>query len=151
MGGPAGNYHFMWLLPDKVTLEASLHENQKIIDKIKADIPTYHNRALRKHLISQFGHVSKQSNLALLREFYCQATGDQSASLTTAEKELDAHLHEALEWKMLTQLLICESNGSRSDKYKVFWECLQWLLQESTAVHECRHGNGNVTCMAWHG
>ena len=97
MGGPAGNYHFMWLFPDKDTLEASLHENQKIIDKIKADVPTYHNRALRKHLISQFGHISKQSNLALLREFYIQATGDQSASLTTADKELDARLCEALE------------------------------------------------------
>ena len=103
----------MWLLPDKVTLEASLHENQKIIDKIKADIPTYHNRALRKHLISQFGHVSKQSNLALLREFYCQATGDQSASLTTAEKELDARLREALEMEDADIIVdLRENNGS---------------------------------------
>ena len=147
MGGPAGNYHFMWLLPDKVTLEASLHENQKIIDKIKADVPTYHNRALRKHLISQFGHISKQSNLALLREFYRQATGDQSASLTTAEKELDARLREALEMEDADIIVdLRENNGSQSDKYKVFWECLQRYLQESTAVHERRHGN--VTYMA---
>ena len=67
VGGLASNYHFMWLPSNKVTLEASLHENQKIIDKTKADVPTNHNRALRKHLISQFGHVSKQSNLAFLR------------------------------------------------------------------------------------
>ena len=40
-----GNYHFIWLLPDKVTMEASLHKNQKIIDKIKAEVPTYDNRA----------------------------------------------------------------------------------------------------------
>ena len=42
-GGPVSNYHFIWLLPDEVTLETSLYENQKIIDKIKADAPTYHN------------------------------------------------------------------------------------------------------------
>ena len=29
VGGPVGNYYFIWLLPEEVTLEASLHENQK--------------------------------------------------------------------------------------------------------------------------
>lgn len=147
LGGPVGNYHFIWLLPDEVTLEASLHENQKIIDKIKADVPTYHNRALRKHLISQFGRISQQSNLAILREFYRQATGDQSASLTTAEKELDERLREALEMEDTDIIVdLRENNGSQSDEYKVFWECLQSFLRDSTAVHERRHGI--VTYMA---
>ena len=147
VGGPVGNYHFIWLLPDEVTLEASLHENQKIIDKIKADVPTYHNRALRKHLISQFGRISQQSNLAILREFYRQATGDQSASLTTAEKELDEHLREALEMEDTDIIVdLRENNGSQSDEYKVFWECLQSFLRDSTAVHERRHSI--VTYMA---
>ena len=138
-GGPVGNYHFIWLLPDEVTLEASLHENQKIIDKIKADAPIYHNRALRKHLVSQFGRISKQSNLALLREFYRQATGDQSASLTTAEEQLDSRLREALEMEDADIIVdLRENNGSHSDKYEEFWKCLQIFLQESTAVHERR-------------
>ena len=68
---------------------------------------------MRKHLISQFGHISKQSNLALLREFYRQATGDQSASLTTAEKELDARLREALEMEDADIIVdLRENNGS---------------------------------------
>ena len=135
MGGPIGNYHFIWLLPAQVTLEASLHENQKIIDKIKTDVPIYHNRALRKHLISQFGRISGQSNLAILCEFYRQATGDrdQSASLTTAEKELDERLREALEMEDADIVIdLRENNGSHSDKFKVFWECLQRFLQDST-------------------
>ena len=41
VGGPVSNYHFVWILPEKVTLEASLHENQKIIDKIKSDMPRH--------------------------------------------------------------------------------------------------------------
>ena len=148
VGGPVGNYHFVWILPEKVTLEASLHENQKIIDKIKSDAPTYyHNRALRKHLISQFGRISKSSNLATLREFYRQATGDQSASLTTAEEELDARLREALEMEDADVIVdLRENNGSQSDKYKVFWECLATYLRDATAVHERRHGS--VTYMA---
>ena len=145
MGGPAALY----VATPKVTLEASLHENQKIIDKIKADVPTYHNRALRKHLISQLGHISKQSNFALLCEFYRQATGDQSTSLTTAEKELDARLREALEMEDADIIVdLRENNGSRSDKYKVFWECLQRFLQESTAVHERRQSDVTYTAKA---
>ena len=55
VGGPMGNYHFIWCIPDNVSLEASLSENQKIITSIQASAPVYHQRALRRHLISQFG------------------------------------------------------------------------------------------------
>ena len=89
VGGPLGNYHFVWRLPEEVTLEDSLQEIRKIIEQIKENAPKYHSRALRKHLITQFGRISHSCNLALLREFYRQATGDQSSSLTTAEEEMD--------------------------------------------------------------
>ena len=95
IGGPVGNYLFVWPLPEHVTLEASLSENQKVISQIRANVPIYHHLALRK-LISKFGRIPPKTNLATLREFYRVATGDQSASLTTAEEELDEILREAL-------------------------------------------------------
>ena len=52
IGGPVGNYLFVWPLPEHVTLEASLCENQKVISQIQADVPQYHHRALKKKLIS---------------------------------------------------------------------------------------------------
>ena len=61
-----GNYHFVWQLPDKVSMEVALCENQKLIANIQSAAPTYHHRALRQHLISLFGRTSHSSNLALL-------------------------------------------------------------------------------------
>ncbi len=89
IGGPVGNYLFIWPLPEHVTLEASLSENHKVISQIQANVPHYHHRALRKKLISKFGRISPKTSVATLRDFYRVATGDQSASLTTAEEELD--------------------------------------------------------------
>ena len=97
IGGPIGNYLFLEPLPDRVTMEAALHENQKIITQIQNDVPIYHRRAFRRQLISAFGRISPKTNLATFREFYCAAIGDKSSSLTTAESEIDQRLHEALE------------------------------------------------------
>ena len=89
IGGPVGNYLFVWPIPEHVTLEAALSENQKVISQIQSDVPVYHCRELRKKLIAKFGQISPKTNVATLREFYRAATGDQSASLTTTEEELD--------------------------------------------------------------
>ena len=58
IGGPVGNYHFVWQLPDKVSMEAALCENQKLIANIQSAAPTYHHRALRQHLIPLFENFS---------------------------------------------------------------------------------------------
>ena len=122
-----GNYHFIWLLPDEATLEASLHENPKIIDKIKANAPQASSNDA-----SGFSYFKP-------REFYRQATGDQSASLTTAEEQLDSRVLEALEMEDADIIVdLRENNGSHSDKYEEFWKCLKIFLQKSTAVHERR-------------
>ena len=42
IGGPISNYLFLWSLPDHVTMEAALHENQKVITQIQNDAPIYH-------------------------------------------------------------------------------------------------------------
>ena len=91
--------------------------------------------------------ISRSSNFSLLQEFYRQATGDQSASLTTSEKELDERLHEALKIEDPDLLIdLRENNGRKGDKYASFWEKMKLYLNESTAVQDCRHGL--VTYMA---
>ena len=123
LGGSVGNYLFIWPIPKHVTMEAALSENQKVISQIQADVPAYHHRALRKKLISKFGRLSHKTSLANLREFYRVVTGDQTASLTTAEEEIDARLREALEMKDPDLILdLRGQNKGHSDKFAVFWE-----------------------------
>ena len=62
VGGPVGNYLFIWPIQDHVTLEAALNENQKIISQIQSDVPVYHRRTLRKKLISKFGRISPKTS-----------------------------------------------------------------------------------------
>lgn len=147
VGGPVGNYLFLWSLPPHVTMEAAMQENHLLIAKVQADAPAYHHRYLRKQLISKFGLISRSSNLSLLREFYRQATGDQSASLTTTEKEMDARLREALEMEDPELLIdLRGNNGCKGNRFESFWEKMKIYLNESTAVQDRRHGL--VTYMA---
>ena len=43
VGGSLGNYHFVWCLPDEVSLEDLLQQNQKIIE---ANAPVYHSQLI---------------------------------------------------------------------------------------------------------
>ena len=141
IGGPIGNYLFLWPLPAYVTMEAALNENQKVIAQIQKDVPTYHRRAFRRKLISAFGRISPKTNLATFREFYRAATGDLSSSLTTAENEIDKRLREAIEMEDPDVIVdLRELNKGHSSKFTNFWEKMKVFLNESSAVHERRHG-----------
>ena len=147
IGGPVGNYLSVWPIPEHVTLEAALSENPKVISQIQSDVPVYHRRELRKKLIAKFGRISPKTNVATLREFYRAATGDQSASLTTAEEELNERLREALEMEDPDLIVnLRELNKGHSNKFAVFWEKMRIYLNETSAVHERRHGE--ITYMA---
>ena len=82
-----------------------------------------------------------------LGEFYRAATGDQSASLTTAEEELDERLRKFLEMEDPDLIVdLRELNKGHSNKFAVFWEKMRIYLNETSAVHERRHGE--ITYMA---
>ena len=69
------------------------------------------------------------------------ATGDQSANLTTAEEEPDQRLREALEMEDADLVVdLRESNKLHCNKFSVFWEKMKVYLDESTSVHERKHG-----------
>ena len=141
IGGPVGNHLFLWPLPDHVTMEAALNENQKVITLIQKDTPVFHRRAFRRKLISAFGRISPKTNLATFREFYRAATGDQTSRLTTAESEIDERLREAVEMEDVDVIVdLRELNKGRSSKFTGFWDKMKVFLNESSAVHERRHG-----------
>ena len=147
VGGPIGNYLFVWPLPPQVTLEAALVENQKVISQIQSSVPVYYRRALRNKLISKFGRISSRTCLADLREFYRVATGDCSAGVTTTQGEIDNRLREALEMEDPDFVVdLRELNTSHSNRFSTFWEKMRIFLNESSTVHERRHGE--VTYMA---
>ena len=77
-------------------------------------------------------------------EFY---QAEQSASLTTAEEELDERLCEALEMEDPDLIIdLRELNKGHSSKFAVFWEKMRVYLNEASAVHERQHGE--ITYMA---
>ena len=41
------NYHYLWKIPEGVTIESATNENLRIINQIKEELPLYHSCALR--------------------------------------------------------------------------------------------------------
>ena len=73
----------------------------------------------------------RSSNLSLLKECYRQATGDQSASVTTTESELDVRLSEALEMEDPDLLIDLRENiGHKGNKFASFWEKMAAYLND---------------------
>ena len=75
-----GNYHFLWRIPDSVTLEASTPENVRIISDIKASLPTYHSHALRREFVNKYGTVAGIKS-HVLHQIYRELTGKYGVSL----------------------------------------------------------------------
>ena len=70
-----------------------------------------------------------------------------TASLTTAEEELDERLREALQMEDPDLMVdLCELNKGHSDKFALLWEKMKVYLNDSSAVHEWWHSE--VTYMA---
>ena len=139
--GRVGKYLFVWPLPGLVTLEAALNDNQRVASNLQEGLPVYHRRALIRQLVFKFGRILTKTNLATLREFFLVATGDQLANLTTAEKELDQRQREALEMEDVDLVVdLRELKKLHCNTFSVFWEKMKVYVDESTSVHERRHG-----------
>ena len=75
-GSNIGNYRFLWRIPEHVTMENTLAENQRVVTKILQDLPTYHTRCMRQEFISKFGRISPTTKPVVLREIYRELTGE---------------------------------------------------------------------------
>ena len=80
-------------------MDATISENQQVIDAIKHDLPVYHTRAMRRQFMDMYGKLMKGASPYLLPGIYKELAGDASAARTTDESEVDKRLHEALENK----------------------------------------------------
>ena len=76
----------------------------------------------------------------MLRSIYHSLTGDQSASRTTSEQEIEDRMAEALSMQDPEIIIdLRELNTNNSHRFKVFWEKCSHFLSTCTSVHERRH------------
>ena len=135
-----GNYNFIWKAPDHVCVEACSSENLRLIEEIKSQIPVFHTRAMKQEFYDLYGRISPQSKPFILRSIYRSLTGDQSASRTTSEEEIDSRVAEALSMEDIVIIIdLRELNSNKSNRFCVFWEKCSQFLSTCTSVHERRH------------
>ena len=80
----------------------------------------------------------------LLLLLWCAISGDQSASTTTDQAQVDARVREAIDMEDPNIVLDLRSlNTSEAGCYDVFWnECQKFLAEDiSPAVDDRRHGH----------
>jgi len=116
-GGNVGSLHWLWLT-DATEISSALQSCQPIIESLKADMPQYHTRAMRR---AMFGLVTKNIKKSVLRHFYCDLTGDCATSPSISEKVEERLLafFELEEPDLLYNLDV--NRGNQSNCYSVFW------------------------------
>ena len=138
-----GNYHFVWKAPS-ILPENSSTQNLKIVQEIKKEIPVYHTRTMRKEFFSLYGGLSPESKPYLLHSIYCALTDDSSASRTTPEKKIDAHVQEALAAEDVDIVVDSRQlNSNGQDNFSLFWAKCNEYLTNCTTVHKHRHGTSS--------
>ena len=90
-----GDYHIIWNVPSSISDISNSSDNLRI-EEVKKKIPIYHTRAMKKEFFTFYGRISPESKPNLLRSMYYALTKDSSASQTTAEREIDERVQEAL-------------------------------------------------------
>ncbi len=120
-GSNVGNYYFLWKAPEYISEEACSIENLRVVEAIKAEIPVFHSRMMRREFFDMYGRISPHSRPYVLRSIYHALTNDLSASRTTTEKEVDERIAEALMMEDPDIIIdLRETNLNGSDRYSVF-------------------------------
>jgi len=134
--------YWIWFTQED-DISSVLQSCQPLIEDIKKCLPVYHTRAMRKALFEKFGLVSPSVKKSVLRYFYRDLTGDQSAAPTLSEEEVDQRLSALfeLEEPELVYDLRANNSGRPSGCYEIFWAKAKEILEEGvgTAVDDRRH------------
>ena len=145
-GNNAGNLHFIWKVPVRMTVEECFQNSLAVIERVKALMPQFHTRAMRKAMYEKFGRVSSGVKPKVLRVFYRDLTGDCSASHDLPESIVDERVREILTMELedprtLVDLREVKHPELRS-KFDVFWEEAHKYINEDlgAAVDDRRHG-----------
>jgi hypothetical protein len=132
---------FLWQVPADSSEKEILDQNAKISCNLLKTLPKFHTRAMRQEFLSLFGR-SIHSRAAFLREAYRRLTGDCSASITSAENEVDKRVAEILDTEnsdLIWDLRV--NNSGRPELYTAFLEeCQKYISQKvEVAVDDRRH------------
>ena len=141
-GGNVCSLHWLWLT-DATEISSALQSCQPILETLKASLPEYHTRAMRRAMFEKFGLVTKNVKKSVLRHFYRDLTGDCATSPSISEKEVDERLSALFELEEpdLIYDLRDANPGNQSNRYSVFWSTAKTFLEEDigTAVDDRRH------------
>ena len=78
---------------------------------------------MRQTLYSKYGRVAPTMKRSVLRSFYRELSGDESASANEHEEEIDRRVHQLLEMEDPDIIIdLRELNCGRKSQYDVFWD-----------------------------
>lgn len=101
---------------------------------------------MKRTLFAKFGRVMRGIKPAVLRAFYCEISGDCSASSNVVEAEIDKRVELVLEMEPEDPSTVIDLRSLNSSagrvKYDAFWDVCSRLLNETvgTAIDVRRHG-----------
>ena len=141
--------HFLWKIRQVSNASELFKTKERLRETVKAQLPIYHSRAMKREFMFKFGTISKTST-ALLRKMYKELTNDSSASANLSVQEIDDRVQQALEHEdaeITWDLRL--SNKGRPEKYEAFLQLAIQYIENivGTAVDERRHDTlheGNV-------
>ena len=94
---------------------------------------------MRRSLMQRFGRVTANMKPAILRNLYCELTGDASAATNEHEAEIDERVQLLLDMEDRDIVLDLRAlNTGQKSQYDVFWdECGKFLQEEiGTPVYD---------------
>ena len=139
--GSRNHITFVWKIPTTLNETELLQKNVTTQQQIKANLPKYHSRAMRREFIHIFGYAT-HTKPAFLRAAYRRLTGDASAANSTEQAQVDDRIAQLLDSEdpdLVWDLRVL--NEGRPEAFTVFLENCQQYLESSVemAVDERRH------------
>jgi hypothetical protein len=140
-GNYLGNVNIVWKIPP----DAKNRDPAKAarnVNLVKGDISQFATRQMRRDFIEKYSSKCRIQPV-ILRNMFCFLTNMENSS-TKTEAEIDERflrfLMNADDPEIFFDLR--RNNGRPNDpKYEPFWESLEKLLQEKSAVHERRQND----------
>lgn len=142
-GSNVGNLQFLWKAPDDKDVSECFERSQAVVESVKQCLPVYHTRAMRASMFQKFGRISPKVKPSVLRYFYRDLTGDQSASDTTSQSEVDAHITDIIDMEDVNVLPDLRTlNSGQRTRFDCLWAEYEKFLSEDvgTSVDDQRHG-----------
>ena len=148
-GGNVGSLHCLWLT-DATNISSALLSCQSIIESLKANMPQYHTRAMRRAMFNNFGLVTKNVKKFVFRQFYRDLTGDRATSPSPSGKDVDERLSALFELEEPDLLYdLTDANpGNQSNRYSVLCSSAKEFLEEDVSEAVADRGHSQAVHVA---